>query len=59
MGYMKACINLANLFERGNKKLDIKPSEELHREFKLKAFYHTSDGVTEISSSIPKAGETY
>jgi len=56
---MKACINLANLFERGNKKLDIKPSEELHQEFKLKAFYHTSDGVTEISSSIPKAGETY
>ena len=52
-------MNLANIFERGNRKLGIEQNQELHQKFKMKAYYHTNEGIVENSLSPPKAGETF
>ena len=57
-GHAAACVNLGNIFERGNKKLGIEPNLEISQEFKRKAYLHSAQGILENSTkNAPNAGQ--
>ena len=60
MGYPQACWNLANIYERGNRKLGIARDEEKMKEYRFKAFLHTQEGKMQVAvTNMPTAGKTY
>lgn len=57
LGHQLSCVNLAKLYERGNRVMNINKNEELSRYFKLKAWYHTDEGMmTHATANVPAAG---
>jgi len=58
LGHQMSCVNLANLYERGNKMLGVDRNVELSNYFKLKAWYHTDEGMMAQhgGANIPAAG---
>lgn len=60
LGDHRACANLANMFERGNRQLGIEPNARLAEEYKVKAWYQTEEGQKHIAQvNLPTAGSTY
>jgi len=58
LGHQMSCVNLANLYERGNKIMGIQRNIELSNYFELKAWHHTDDGIKAQATggNIPAAG---
>lgn len=57
LGDHRACLNLAHMFERGNRKLGIEPNAQLAEEYKVKAWYQTEAGQKHVAQiNLPSAG---
>jgi len=60
MGDYRACLNLANMYERGNKTLGIMTDKRKAEEYRVKAWYQTEEGQKHIAmANLPTAGSVF
>ena len=56
----RACLNLANMYERGNKSLGIMTDKRKAEEYRVKAWYQTEEGQKHIAmANLPTAGSVF